>query len=270
MERSAWAQPGIDPSVPSLSRMYDFYLGGSHNFEADRAAAREAIAAFPGLPALALANRAFLRRAVRYAVAEGVSQFVDIGSGILTFGNVHEIARRTGGDTRVVYVDNDPVTVAHSRAVLAGDDRTDILAADLRGPSAILDSEQVGRLIDLGRPVALLLVAVMHFLGEDDKPHERIAELRDMLAPGSLLALTHASPEHRPTASAPDARISEVYRKAGATLALRSGAEITHFFEGFDLVPPGVVPLPDWRPDGPPDEEGPKVNSGFAGVGRKG
>lgn len=138
MERPAWAPPGIDISVPSVSRIYDYYLGGSHNFEVDRQAARRAMEFLPGLPKIMQANRAFMRRAVRYAVAQGVTQFLDIGSGIPTFGNVHEIAQAASPEARVVYVDHDPVAVAHSRAVLAGDDRTGIVAADLRKPRDIL------------------------------------------------------------------------------------------------------------------------------------
>ncbi|MDT0344308.1 SAM-dependent methyltransferase [Streptomyces litchfieldiae] len=268
MERPAWAPQGIDLSVPSVARMYDYYLGGSHNFEADRAAARRAIEAFPGLPKIMQANRAFMRRAVRYAMAQGVTQFLDIGSGIPTFGNVHEIARDAGDGARVVYVDNDPVAVAHSRAVLAGDDRADIVAADFRSPASILGSEPVTRLLDLERPVALLLVALLHFLDNDEKPHEHVAELRDALAPGSLLVLTHASVERGPATVEQGDRISDVYRRGGSTLVMRSSAEIARFFEGFELVEPGLVPLPDWRPDGPLDEEDPIVYSGFAGVGR--
>jgi SAM-dependent methyltransferase len=269
MERPAWAPPGIDLTAPSVSRMYDFYLGGSHNFEADRDAARRAIEAFPGIPKIAQANRAFMRRAVRYALSQGVTQFLDIGSGIPTFGNVHEVARAGDDEARVVYVDSDPVAVAHSRAVLRDEDRVDIVPADLRAPAGILDSEPVGRLLDLGRPVALLLVAVLHFLDDADKPYERVAELRDALAPGSLLVLTHASTDAGPATTEQGARVSDVYRRGGSSLVMRNEAEIARFFAGFELVEPGVVPMPDWRPDGSLDEEDPIVYSGFSGVGRR-
>src|SRR5919199_746427 len=138
MERPAWAPRSIDISVPSVSRIYDFYLGGSHNFEVDREAARKAMEFMPGLPKTMQANRAFMRRAVRFAAAEGITQFLDIGSGIPTFGNVHEVAQQTHPGAHVVYVDHDPVAVAHSRAVLAGNERADVVAADLRKPQAIL------------------------------------------------------------------------------------------------------------------------------------
>lgn len=218
MERPAWAPPGIDISVPSVSRIYDYYLGGSHNFEVDRQAARRAMEFLPGLPKIMQANRAFMRRAVRYAVAQGVTQFLDIGSGIPTFGNVHEIAQAASPEARVVYVDHDPVAVAHSRAVLAGDERTGIISADLRKPQDILAAPEVSQLLDLERPVALLLVAVLHFLEDSDDPYAAVSELRDVLAPGSLLVLTHASYEGIPLS-----RRSRPERSAStATSATRS------------------------------------------------
>ncbi|TDC76978.1 SAM-dependent methyltransferase [Streptomyces hainanensis] len=269
MERPAWAPHGIDLSVPSVSRMYDYYLGGSHNFEADRAAARRAIEAFPGLPKIMQANRAFMRRAVRFAISQGVTQFLDIGSGIPTFGNVHETARAASAEARVVYVDNDPVAVAHSRAVLADDARTDILAADFRDPLSIVGGDPVRRLLDLDRPVALLLVALLHFFDDDDKPGEHIAGLRDALPPGSLLVISHAATESLPGTRERGNRLSDVYRSGGATLVMRTRAEVTAFFDGFDLVEPGVVPLPDWRPEAPVEDEDPIVHAGYAGVGRR-
>src|SRR4051812_3645423 len=171
MERPAWAPRSIDITVPSVSRMYDYYLGGSHNFEVDREAARRAMEFMPGLPKVMQANRAFLRRAVRFAVGEGVTQFLDIGSGIPTFGNVHEVAQAAAPGARVVYVDHDPVAVAHSEAVLEGDEGAGVVAGDLRKPRDILASSEVGRLIDLNRPVALLLVAVLHFVEDADDPY---------------------------------------------------------------------------------------------------
>ncbi|MGW8377377.1 SAM-dependent methyltransferase [Streptomyces sp. ODS28] len=267
MERPAWAPQGIDLNVPSVSRMYDFYLGGSHNFEVDRAAARRAIDAWPGLPKIMQANRAFMRRAIRFAVSQGVTQFLDIGSGIPTFGNVHEVAQSVHPDARVVYVDNDPVAVAHSRAVLEGDASTDIVSADFRSPQDILCSAEVERVIDLQQPVALMLVALLHFVEDKDDPWKTVRELADALAPGSLLVLTHASTEGGPRRDGTG--VQEVYSSASAPLVLRSPAQITQFFEEFALLDPGLVPLPHWRPDAPPEQEDPVVFSGFAGVGRK-
>ncbi|MFD7395946.1 SAM-dependent methyltransferase [Streptomyces virginiae] len=275
MERPAWAPPGIDISVPSVSRIYDYYLGGSHNFEVDRQTARRAMEFMPGLPKIMQANRAFMRRAVRHAVAEGVTQFLDIGSGIPTFGNVHEIAQAASPQARVVYVDHDPVAVAHSRAVLAGDDHSGIVAADLRKPKEILAAPEVGRLLDLGRPVALLLVAVLHFLEDTDDPYAAVAELRDALAPGSLLILTHASYEGIPLTQETAAGTVGVYRDMRNPLVMRTREQISGFFDGFEMLEPGLVSMPDWRPDRPDDgedaetPEDPYAFSGFGGVGRK-
>ncbi|AOT62330.1 MULTISPECIES: SAM-dependent methyltransferase [Streptomyces] len=270
MDRPAWAPPGIDLSVPSVSRIYDYYLGGSHNFEVDREAARRAMEFLPGLPKIMQANRAFMRRAVRHAVGEGVTQFLDIGSGIPTFGNVHEVARQAAPDARVVYVDHDPVAVAHSKAVLDGDDRADIAAADLRKPHDILNSPEVGRLLDLDRPVALLLVAVLHFLEDADRPYDAVATLRDALAPGSLLILTHASFDGIPVPQEQAGGTVGVYRDIRNPLVMRSRDEVARFFDGLAMVEPGLVSMPHWRPDTPPEQEDPYAFSGFAGVGRKG
>ncbi|GHK03816.1 hypothetical protein SY2F82_67050 [Streptomyces sp. Y2F8-2] len=268
MERPAWAPRSIDISVPSVARMYDFYLGGSHNFEVDREAARRAIEYMPGLPKIMQANRAFMRRAVRFAAGEGVTQFLDIGSGIPTFGNVHEVAQQAHPGARVVYVDHDPVAVAHSRAVLQGNEHADVVAADLRKPQEILSSPQVERLIDRNRPVALLLVAILHFVEDTDDPYGAVAELRDSLAPGSLLVLTHASYEGIPLPKERADGAVDVYNTIRNPLIMRSRDEIARFFEGYDMVEPGLVPMPKWRPDTAPEDEDPFSFAGFAGVGR--
>ncbi|MEV5986566.1 SAM-dependent methyltransferase [Streptomyces sp. NPDC052051] len=268
MERPAWAPRSIDVSVPSVSRMYDFYLGGSHNFEADREAARTAMEHMPGLPKIMQANRAFMRRAVRFAVEEGITQFLDIGSGIPTFGNVHEVARQADPGARVVYVDHDPVAVAHSQAVLQGDDTADIVAGDLLRPQEILASPQVRRLIDLNRPVAVLLVAILHFVEDADDPYGAVAELRGALAPGSLLVLTHAAFEGGPLPQERAEGVMDVYKNIRNPLIMRSRDQIARFFEGYDMVEPGLVPMPDWRPDTLTGDEDPYAFSGFAGVGR--
>ncbi|WP_369216698.1 SAM-dependent methyltransferase [Streptomyces flavofungini] len=269
MERPAWAPPGIDISMPSVSRIYDYYLGGSHNFEVDREAARKAMEFMPGLPKVMQANRAFMRRAVRFAVEQGVTQFLDIGSGIPTFGNVHEVAGRASDEARVMYVDHDPVAVAHSKAVLNGCDRAGVITADLRKPQDILGSPEVGALLDLSRPTALLLVAVLHFVEDAYDPCAAVAELRDGLAPGSLIVLTHASYEGIPVPPEQAGRTVGVYKDIRNPLIMRSRDEIARFFEGYDMVEPGLVPMPHWRPDTAPEEEDPYSFSGFAGVGRK-
>lgn len=269
MERPAWAPQGIDISVPSVSRIYDYYLGGSHNFEVDREAARKAMEFMPGLPKIMQANRAFMRRAVNYAAGEGITQFLDIGSGIPTFGNVHEVACRASPDARVVYVDHDPVAVAHSRAVLDGNERCAVLTGDLRKPRQILDSPEVTGLLDLDRPVALLLVAVLHFVEDQDDPLSAVTELRDALAPGSLLVLTHASYEGIPVPEQQAGGAVGVYQNIRNPLIMRSRDEVARFFEGYEMVEPGLVSPPLWRPDAPAEEEDPYAFSGFAGVGRK-
>lgn len=267
MERPAWAPQGIDLNVPSVSRMYDYYLGGSHNFDVDREAAQRAITAWPGLPKIMQSNRAFMRRAIRYAHSAGIDQFLDIGSGIPTFGNVHQVAQALNSRAHVVYADNDPVAVAHSRAVLDGAERTGIVSADFRSPQDILRSAEVARLLDLQRPVALLLVALLHFVEDRDEPWKTVREFADALAPGSLLVLTHASGERGPGRDS--SGITAVYQSASSPLVMRSHAEIAQFFTGFPLLEPGVVPLPHWRPDGPPEQEDPVAFGGYAGVGRK-
>ncbi|MFJ4969906.1 SAM-dependent methyltransferase [Streptomyces sp. NPDC088755] len=271
MERPAWAPQGIDISVPSVSRMYDFYLGGSHNFEVDREAARKAMEFLPGLPKIMQANRAFMRRAVRYAIDAGIDQFLDIGSGIPTFGNVHEVAQAADPRAKVAYVDHDPVAVAHSQAVLEGNDGAVIAAADLRRPKEILASPEVTGLLDLDRPVALLLVAVLHFIEDADDPRSAVAELREALAPGSLIVLTHASYEGIPLSREEADGTVGVYRNIRNPLIMRTREEIGAFFEGYEMVEPGLVSMPEWRPDTPqaPEQEDPYAFSGFGGVGRK-
>jgi SAM-dependent methyltransferase len=247
--------------------VYDFYLGGSHNLKVDRHMAREAISLWPDLPVIMQSNRAFLRRAVRYLTGQGINQFLDIGSGIPTVGNVHEVAQQANPDARVVYVDNDPVAVAHSRAILAGDDRTAVVHADLRESGAVLEDPLVRATIDLDRPVAVLMVAVLHFVPDEDDPARAVATVRDRLAPGSHVVISHASAEGRPEYAETH---RELYRRTSTPMTMRSRAEIARFFDGFDLVEPGLVWLPLWRPEDPSRaEDRPERTTGFAGVGRR-
>ncbi|MEN3584262.1 SAM-dependent methyltransferase [Streptomyces sp. ZYX-F-203] len=268
MERPAWAPRGIDMTVPSVSRMYDYYLGGSHNFEVDRQAARKAMEFIPGLPKIMQANRAFLRRAVRHAAGEGIGQFLDVGSGIPTFGNVHEVARGATPGARVAYVDHDPVAVAHGQAMLADRDDADAVAGDLREPAGIRSHPAVRRLIDFDRPVAVLLVAVLHFVTDADDPWAAVAELCAGLAPGSLLVISHASYEGIPVPAERARGTVDVYEEIRSPLVMRDRADIERFFRGFPMVEPGLVPTARWRPDGDPEDEDPYAFSGFAGVGR--
>jgi hypothetical protein len=247
--------------------VYDFYLGGSHNLEVDRRMAREAISLWPDLPEIMQANRAFLRRAVSYLAGQGITQFLDIGSGIPTVGNVHEAAQQADPRARVVYVDSDSVAVAHSRAILAGDAHTAVVHGDLREPETILEDPTVRATLDLEQPIAVLMVAVLHFVRDDDDPFGAVARIRDRLAPGSHLVLSHASDEGRPDAAASH---RELYSRTPTPMTMRSRDEIARFFDGFDLVDPGLVWLPLWRPDNPSAAaERPERTTGFAGVGRR-
>ncbi len=193
-----WAPQEVDIDRPSAARVYDYYLGGSHNFAVDREMAREAIADWPELPRIMQDNRAFMRRAVRLCVAAGIDQFLDVGSGIPTAGNVHEVAQAENPAARVVYVDIDPVAVAHARALLADDPRTGVVHADFLDVNAVLDAPDTRTVLDLDRPVALLAVALLHFVGDERRPGEALARYRDALVPGSHLVLSHASADGVP------------------------------------------------------------------------
>src|SRR5262245_61809531 len=197
MDRPDWVPVDIDIDKPSASRVYDYSLGGSHNFAADRAIAKALHAAVPDGPLIARANRAFLRRAVLYLIDAGMRQFLDIGSGIPTVGNVHQVAQRAAPDTRVVYVDIDPVAVAHSQAILTGNDRATAIQADARHPETILAHRRVRELLDFDQPVAVMLVAVLHLVRDDD-PAGIVAALTGAVVPGSYVAISHLTGESRP------------------------------------------------------------------------
>ena len=258
---------GIDLDRPSAARVYDFYLGGFHNFAADREMGRQAVRMWPELPEIMRANRGFLRRAVEFLVAAGVRQFLDLGSGIPTVGNVHEVAQRAAPDTRVVYVDNDPVAVEHARAILADDDLTAVVQADLREPDSVLADPTVRGRLDLGRPIAVLMVAVLHFIPDADDPAGLVARFREAVPAGSYLALSHA------TAGEQADRAAEhrgLYQRTATPMTMRTRDQVEEFFAGWELVPPGVVYLPQWRPEpGGPAVDRPERMTGLAGVGRK-
>jgi hypothetical protein len=267
--RPSWAPPDIDLNTATLARVYDYMLGGAHNFAVDREVADQLERIVPGTARTAWENRAFLRRAVVYCASQGIDQFLDIGSGIPTFGNVHEVAQGLDPTSQVVYVDNDPVAVAHSRAVLENIQNATIAAADLREPESVLDHPETRRLLDFDRPIALMLIAVVHFLPDSERPAEVIAALRDALAPGSIVVITHATLENGLTQDG-QRGLHNAYRRTGTPLLMRSVAELEPFFAGFEIVDPGIVPLPYWRPDTPdPEIEDPAVLHGLAGVGLK-
>ena len=248
MQRPDWAPPEVDIDRPASARIYDYMLGGTHNFAADRAVAERAIAAMPQLPGVLRGNRMFLRRAVRFLAAEaGIDQFLDLGSGIPAKGNVHQIAGRINPDVRVVYVDIDPVAVAHGRAILANVAHADAMGGDLRDPRAVLADPVVAGLLDLDRPIAVLLVATLHFIPDAEGPAGILAALRETLAPGSFVAISHATEDGQPPSGQRDAQ--EVYARADNAVIMRTGPEIEALLDGWELVAPGLVRCPLWRPD---------------------
>jgi hypothetical protein len=238
---------GIDVNTPNIARMYDYFLDGKDNFAADREAADKLTAMMPMLPLIARANRAFVRRAVLFAAGEqGIRQFIDVGAGLPTQGNVHEIVRQAAPDARVVYVDNDPVVCSHGRALLA-DEAARIIEADMRRPDEIITHPLTRALIDFHKPFTLLLTSVLHFVPDADDPHAVIARFGEIMAPGSCLVISHGTLETGP--DDPRARLStEVYSQASAPLALRPFDEVRSLFDGFELVEPGLVWISQWRP----------------------
>jgi hypothetical protein len=248
-----WAPQDVDLTKPSAARMYDYYLGGAHNFGVDRELARKVLEVVPDGPMIIQANRAFLHRAVRYLTAAGISQFIDIGSGIPTEGNVHETAQRENPEARVLYVDHDPIAVIHSELLLRDTPNTDVLQADLRRPQDILNSPQRRQLIDLSQPVAVLMVAVLHFISEDSTPERLISQFHEAVAPGSYLVISHTSSDARPSEGQ---QVSQLYKNAADPMTQRSRARIHELLTGWELIDPGLVWLPEWRPDWP-DNVGP-------------
>jgi hypothetical protein len=263
---------GVDVETPNLARVYDYILGGKDNFAADRAAAELSLRAVPQMRSLALENRRFLSRAVRFCADAGIRQFVDIGAGLPTQDNVHQVAQHAAADSQVVYADNDGVVVSHGLALLAENSRTTVIQADLRQPDEILAHPGLRALIDLDQPVALLLVAILHFIRDEDDPAGSVARLRDALAPGSYLVISHAefSPEHASgTAALSDEtrQLDGMYRRA--TGPARTRAEVAAFFGDFDIVQPGLTEVWKWRPDDEPVINTSRVLTMVGGVARK-
>ncbi|MFI9272370.1 SAM-dependent methyltransferase [Kitasatospora sp. NPDC052896] len=249
----------LHPEIPHPARMYDYYLEGKDHFPADRAAAERVLALGPMVRISARANRAFLRRAVRQLAELGVDRFLDIGTGIPTAGNTHEVAREVNPDARVVYVDNDPIVLAHSRALLAGSapGRASVVAGDLRDPAALLTEPRIRALLAEGRPVALLLLAVLHFVEDADGPRAIVRRLVEALPPGSYLALSHATGDFVPERER--GRGPAIYRATSAPLALRGKDDVAGFFDGLQLLDPGLVTAAQWRPDRPAEETDSRV-----------
>jgi hypothetical protein len=224
--------------------MYNYFLGGKDNFAVDREAAHEVETRLPTVRPMMVANRQFLGRAVRYLTREcGIRQFIDIGSGLPSQGNVHQIAQEIAPDARVVYVDNDPVVLAHGRALLATNEGTTVLTADLRQPASILGHPELLELIDPTKPVAVLMIAVLHFIRDEERPAELVGVFRSWMAPGSYLALSHV--DRTPAV----ASAAEVYERATSPGVPRSRGQVRAFFDGFELVEPGLVQVSAWRRD---------------------
>ena len=263
-------QPDIDTSKPHPARMYDYYIGGKNHFAADRAVADKALASWPAGRIGLRENRKFLGRVVRYLAAEaGITQFLDIGSGLPATDNVHEVAQRADPSARVAYVDNDPMVLSHAQALLTSspEGRTAYFQADLRSPEGMVSCPLLREVLDFSQPIALMLVAVLHFLRDEDKPDEVVGTLLDALPPGSYLAASHMTLEHDPVAVGGG---QQAYLDAGLTMRARDSDEFARLaFSGLEMVPPGVVLVSEWRPDSRAPRPTPAEISCYGGVARK-
>jgi S-adenosyl methyltransferase len=265
---------GVDPNTPSPARLYDYYLGGKNNFKVDRDAAERLRAQIPELADAAWANRGFHQRAVRWlASVAGIRQFIDIGSGLPTQGNTHEVAQEVTADARVVYVDQDPMVAVHSKALLTSTGNTCVVTADLRMPDRLLEDDDVRGLIDFNEPAGLVMTAVLHFVGDDKDPWAIVRRYMDALAPGSYLVLSHGTSDKIPpqTVNA----IYEVYARASEMVYMRERAEVERFFEGLELVQPYggagsvLTYVGEWGAEDPAlaDSDGSRLS--YCGVARR-
>jgi SAM-dependent methyltransferase len=253
-------------AVPSSARIYDYMLGGTHNFEVDRVAARRLLAAMPARE-MAQLNRAFLRRAILFLIDAGIRQFLDLGSGIPTVGNVHEVAQEVDPSCHVLYVDIEPIAVTHGKLLLEGNGNVSVMQADLRNPEMILAASETRRLLDLEQPLGLLMTGVMQFVPDVDEPWAIIARYRDRLAPGSYLAMSHFTPDGMPEQMA---QAVAVFKTTPELAYPRTHAQIMRLFDGFELVEPGLVYTPQWRPEAPENAGNqPHHSNLYAAVGRK-
>ena len=258
------SSPGFDPGVPHVARVYDYMLDGKNNFDADRELAKQLLAYAPESAWIARQNRAFLGRAVRYCAERSMDQFLDLGSGLPTMDNVHEVARRVIPAASVVYVDNDRGVLTHADALLATSPGVAAIWGDVRDPRAILARLQTDGLIDLTRPLVVLMVAVLHFIGDDDDPGGIVRVFRDAMPAGSYVVLSHATHDRRPQESE---RAESIYRRASSALVTRSHADVAAFLAGLELVDPGLVFTAQWRPQEPVEDPG--LAGIYAGVAGK-
>lgn len=262
--------PGVDPTVPNPARVWNYWLGGKDNFQVDREVGEQTLRALPVVGLLARADREFLGRAVRYLAGEaGVRQFLDIGTGIPTANNTHEVAQAIAPEARIVYADNDPVVLTHARALLTSSPagKTEYIDADLREPGKIL--AEATQTLDFGQPVAVLLLAILGFISDSDDPYAIVARLMDALPSGSYLVISHPAKD----VSDEMAEAARIWNERSPyEIVLRTPADIARFFEGMELLDPGVVQLPQWRPDPPVSRIGSAsdpVVPHYCGVGRK-
>jgi hypothetical protein len=238
----------LDASVPNIARIYDCWLGGKDNFAADRRVASEILAIAPDAMVIALENRKFLRRAVRFLAGQaGIRQFIDIGTGLPSQGNVHEVAQGINEDARVVYVDYDPVVVSHAQALLADEKTVAAIRGDLRHVPDILSHPGLRGFIDFSQPIAILLIAVLHFISDDEDPYGNVIDLMDAVSPGSYLVISHVTADFAPDEVS--AEVQSIYQGATAPIVPRTHAEVADFFKtaGLELVEPGVVGIGDWH-----------------------
>jgi SAM-dependent methyltransferase len=264
-----WSPPNLPLDKPSPARMYDYFLGGYHNFAVDRRAADAAISIYPDFPLVMQANRAFLRRAVKFLIAQNVRRFLDVGSGIPTVDNTHQVAQRAAPETRVVYIDNDPIAVAHSAALLRDEPNTTIIEADVTRYDQVLKQPIVKDLLGAGEPVGLLMVFLLHFVLDDQLAYDLVRNLIDALPSGSYVVISHGTDDDIPG----DVREQLLRLYSGTTnpVRVRSRAEFARFFEGLALVEPGIVYVPRWRPEAVDDllVDKPERAIGFAAVAHK-
>ncbi|MBP2320316.1 hypothetical protein JOF56_000701 [Kibdelosporangium banguiense] len=264
----------FDSDVPNASRMYDYYLGGAMNFTADRELAERAKSVLACTPSLARLNRSFLRRAVNACLDEGIDQFLDLGSGIPTVGNVHEIVQRRNPDARVMYVDYDATAVMHAKKLLDGNENAAILHADIRDPDSVLSAPEVLGLLDFDRPMGLLMVGILLYVGDEYNPKGLVATYRDACAPGSLVPISVITLEHvskyDPVTHKQMLDLISVYDDASEQINVFGETEFTTWFDGMRLLEPGVTVLPDWRPDGAleSDNDSPAGLLGIGGLGK--
>lgn len=256
----------MDLARPCAARVYDAFLGGSHNFGVEREFVERVEQTLPGIGSVFRENRAFVRRTVEHLINDGVYQFLDLGSGIPTIGYVHEVARRKVPDVRVLYVDNEPLTVAHSRPLLSDEPRVDIINADCRDPQSILQSPEAEALLDFNRPIGLLMSGLLHFLVDTDEARAMVGHYRDLLPPGSYLMISHLTDAMDGFAAR---ALSALYDESSDPLVVRNTAWITDLFGDFDLIPPGTSYLTDWRPDPDGDFDRPRYRILYGGVARK-